>query len=110
MVGSREAGTVDLNQGATAFAASSRARCLNLWANWCTLVGTSLRAAGLPLLGLGLEERPRLFWCTHDDSLTWHDQNDRAPRSNIPRDWPVTYAVGSTLLTVRGMVLVMPLA
>lgn len=84
MVGSREAGTVDLNQGATAFAASSRARCLNLWANWCTLVGTSLRATGLPLLGLGLEERPRLFWCTHDDSLTWHDQNDRAPRSNIP--------------------------
>ena len=58
MVGSREAGTVDLNQGATAFAASSRARCLNLWANWCTLVGTSLRATGLPLLGLGLEEGP----------------------------------------------------
>jgi hypothetical protein len=80
MVGSREAGTVDLNQGATALAASSRARCLNLWANWCTLVGTSLRAVGLPLLGLGLEERPRLFWCTHDDSLTWHDQDDRAPK------------------------------
>ena len=49
------------------------------------------------------------IWCARDDRLIGHD-NDRA-KSNIPGiGYTVTYAVGSTLLTVWGMVLVMLMA